>query len=436
MKYMVLLVAATLSASAARAADLLDLYLDALNSDSQFASAKASLEAGRENLPQGRAGLLPNMVAGGSTTYNHDDISLPSERNVNFNSNSYQVQLTQPLFRWQNWVVYKQDQLQVGIAEAQFSAAQVDLIQRVAQAYFDVLLAQDVLASVQSLKAAASEQLQLSKKSFEVGTVTITDVNDAQSKYDLANAQEIASQNDLDVKRQALSLLTGKEPQALATLRPGVQIMGPQPADMQQWVTSSLSDNASVQAQQLTLEVAQREIERQRAGHLPTLDLVAAYGHTHAANSTSSGSPSEVKSGTVGVQLSLPLYQGGSVQSKVRQTIALADKAKADLDTAKRNAAQLARQSYLGVTSGIAQVRGYEAALVSSQSAVDSNKLGYQVGVRINIDVLNAESQLADTQQKLAQARYNTLISQLKLKGAAGSLSVADVQQINSLLVH
>jgi outer membrane protein len=339
------------------------------------------------------------------------------------------------LFRWQNWVAYKQGQLQVGLAQAQFQSARNDLALRAAQSYFDVLYAEEVLASVQSLKSAASEQLQLSKKSFQVGTVTVTDVNEAQSKFDLAAAQEIAAQSDLDVKRQALSLLSGKPPQPLARLRPNVQIAPPLPASVDDWVGSAEKNNPLVQAQQLALAIAKRDVEKARAGHLPTLDLVGTYGNTHAGNGTNS-TPSLSRSNAIGLQLQVPIYAGGATQSKVRESIALSDKAEADLETQRRTAVQAARQAFVGVTSGIAQVRGYEAAVLSGKSAVDSNKLGYDVGVRINIDVLNAESSLADTQQKLAKARYDTLIAQLKLKAATGTIETEDISQINALLAN
>jgi len=435
MKRIALFVAAACSCSLVQAADLLNIYQDARVSDTKFAGALYQLEAGREKLPQGRAGLLPTLTLTGNSSYLNLDATLPSQRKYDYNSNSYSLQLTQPLFRWQNWVSYKQGELQVSLAEVQFAAAGMDLMVRSTQAYFDLLNAQDVLNSVTQLKTAAGEQLQLSKKSFEVGTVTVTDVNDAQSRYDTAAAQEIAAQNDVNVKREAIRVLTGKEPPVLAKLRTGVNLGVPLPADVEQWAQAAVQGNLDVQTQQLTSEIASREVERSRAAHLPTVDAVGSYGRTHAGNG-SSGTPSEVTTWQVGVQASLPVFQGGATQSKVRESVALSEKAKDDLEGAKRAAGQTARQSYLGVTSGIAQIKGYEAAVVSSTSALESNKLGYQVGVKINMDVLNAQSQLADTSQKLAKARYDTIMSQVKLKQAVGNLSLKDLEEINALLEH
>ena len=436
MKRAVVCLLAACAGGAVQAADLLEIYHDATLADAKFASARLALEAGREKYPQARAGLLPVLTLNGSSTYSNLNASLPTDRSYGYNTNTYSLQLTQPLFRVQNWVAFKQGELQVSLAETQYAAAQQDLIQRTTQAYFDALNAQDVLNTVTQLKKAADEQLQLSKKSFEVGTVTVTDVNDAQSRFDLASAQEIAAQNDVNVKREALRVLINKEPPELARLREGMNLSLPQPAAAEQWAQTAIKDNLDVQAQQITREIASREVERNRAAHLPTVDAVASYGRTHAAASTSSLTESQFRSWQIGVQASLPLYAGGGTQSKVRESLALSEKAQDDLETARRTAAQSARQSYLGVTSGVAQIKGYEAAVVSSTSALDSNKLGYQVGVKINKDVLDAQSQLADARQKLAKARYDTLLAQIKLKQAVGALSLKDLEEINALLAH
>ena len=429
-------VAISLVATGAGAADLEEVYRDALSYDASLAAARASLEAGREKLPQGRAGLMPSLSLSGNTNWNDADLK---HYNVNrgYNSNGWQVQLTQPLFRWQNWVQYKQGEMQVALAEAQYQLARQDLTLRASQAYFDVLAAQDTLAAATALNGANVQQLALAKKSFEVGTVTITDVHEAQSRSDLSSAQMIAADSDLAVKRQALLVLTGKEPDALKGLRKGVALARPEPADIQSWVAAAEGNGLAVQAAQVSAEVAGREVERNRAGHLPTVDLVASYGN--AVSSTAAISQfapirTDTDTAVVGVQVALPLFQGGAVNSRVREASALRDKANADVDFARRTSAQNARQAYLGVISGLAQVKAYEAAQVSSTSALDANKLGYEVGVRINIDVLNAQSQLYDTQQKLSKARYDTLMAQLKLKAAAGSLGEEDIKAINALL--
>lgn len=427
--------AAALMAGQAAAADLEQIYREALAYDAALAAARASAEAGREKLPQGRAGLLPSLNLTGNTNWNDSTAHLatgnPSGR---YNSNGWQVQLTQPLFRWQNWVQYKQGEMQAALADAQYQLAVQDLTLRASQAYFDVLGAQDVLAAAQALNEANTQQLALAKKSFEVGTVTITDVHEAQSRADLSSAQVIAAESDLAVKRHALLVLTGKEPDSLKGLRKGVALSRPDPTDIQSWVAAAEASNLSVQANQLVSEIATREVERNRAGHLPTVDMVASRGNTATSNPLGNFSAYNTDSTVVGLQLAVPLFQGGATNSRVREASALREKAVSDLDNARRTAAQSARQAYLGVTSGLAQVKAFEAAQVSSRSALDANKLGYEVGVRINIDVLNAQSQLFDTQQKLAKARYDTLMAQLKLKAAAGTLGDEDIKAINALL--
>ncbi len=449
MKKMIsLMLAGCLSAGAfsglAHGADLMAVYRDAVAYDAQFAAARAALEAGREKLPQGRAGLLPNVGLTGSTVWTESDTKLRdprfASRDSQYNTNGFTLSLTQPLFRWQNWVAYNQSELAVVQAEAQFSLAKQDLIIRTVVAYFDVLVAQDVLATTQAQKVSIAEQLESAKRNFEVGTATITDSQEAQSRYDLAIAQEIAAQNDLNVKRQVLRTVIGKEPEGLKPVKTGVRLAIPQPADIEKWAEMAETGSNAVQISQAQYEIAAREIEKQRAGHYPTVDMVATRSRSSFSETpaTAAGiglnTGSDTNTNTIGLQLSIPIFSGGATSSKTREAVALKEKAAADLETARRTAALNARQGYLGVTSGMAQVRAFEAALISSQSSVDSNKLGYEVGVRINIDVLNAQSQLYDTRQKLVKARMDTLIALLRLKAAAGSLSDEDVVAINALL--
>ncbi|MEY2633312.1 MAG: hypothetical protein RIR00_1966 [Pseudomonadota bacterium] len=432
MKRLPWLLSALFLALPAHAADLLQIYRDALDNDPTLAAARATTDAGLERKSQGLAGLLPSLSLSGNTSSNHADISSGGVSfNRNYNSNSYTLSLSQPLFRWQNWVGYDQSKLVAAQAEAQFVLAQQDLMLRVAQAYFDVLYANENLKALKSQKTAISQQLEQAKKNFEVGTSTITDTHEAQSRYDLAQAQEIAGESDLEVKRAALQAIIGRSAPLLAPLRTTTRLSPPQPSGMDSWVQSAEQNSLSVQIKQLAADVAAKEVSRIRAGHFPTLDLVANSGKT--ANSVASA-PSEVQFNNIGLQLTLPIYQGGMVSSQEREAAAKRQAALSDLDAARRSAALGARQSYLGVVNGLAQVRALEAAQVSSQSALDANKLGYDVGVRINIDVLNAEQQVYGTRRDLAKARLDTLMAQLKLKAAIGALAEADLQQINALL--
>jgi outer membrane protein len=432
----------------AQAADLVQVYQQALANDATYASARASAQVGRERVPQGRAGLLPTVGVvgnvtrgkGSSTPWNNGAIITDEDGvsqivqggSATTTQKQYTVQLSQPLFRWDRWETYQQSKLQEAISEAQFAQSQQDLIVRVAQAYFDLLAAQDTLASTRAQKEAVTEQLASAKRNFEVGTQTITDTHEAQAAYDLVISQEIAAVNDLETKKTALQAIIGTPPAALATLRTGVNLTAPQPINVDQWVSAAENQNYNVSVAQLQLESAKREISKQRSGHLPTLDLVASSQHTSLSGQTNQSGRST--NNAIGISYSIPIFSGFAVTSRVRESIALEDKARNDLEANRRNAALLARQSFLGVNSGLAQVKALEAAEVSSNSALESNKLGYQVGVRINIDVLNAQRQLYQTRTDLARARYNTILAGLKLKAAAGSLREEDLQPINALL--
>lgn len=418
------------------AADLMQIYREAQDNDAVFAAARYTAEAGREKLPQGRAGLLPSLSLSGNTVWNENDIAFHNGNTLGkprFNGNGYQLTLSQPLFRWQNWIAYDQSKLQVAQAEANLAQARQDLILRTAQAYFDVLNAGENLTAVRANKAAIAQQLELAKKSFEVGTATITDTHEAQARFDLAVAQEIAAESDQEVKRRALQAIIAKEPGALAGLRKNAELTPPQPNDMNTWVGAAEKDSITVQVAQANADLAAREVDRQRAGHYPTLDLVANYGESKSFASTALGMI-DTQYQNIGLQINVPLFQGGSVASREREASANRAAAASTLENVKRAAALSARQSYLGVANGLAQVRALKAALVSSQSALASNKLGYEVGVRINIDVLNAENQVYVTRRDLAKATFDTLLAQLRLKAAVGALSEDDVAQINALL--
>jgi len=421
------------------AADLLQTYREARANDPVYASARAALEAGREKLPQGMALLLPTVNGTANTTYNDNQIAFrgtatPGPTVRKFNSNGWTVTLSQPLVRMQNWEQYKQAEFQVAQAEASFSQTSQDLIVRVAQAYFDVLASQDSLDFIQAQKTAISEQLAQAKRNFEVGTATITDTHEAQARFDLATSQEIAAQNDLEFKKRVVQQLIGKFPQGFAPLKSSALLNPPEPNAMEPWVENAEKQNFAVRIQEAGVEIASREVLRNKAGHLPTLDLVGTYGESGASSNVLTGTGNDTRGTTVGLQLNLPLYAGGGTSSRVREAVANLEKSRQDLENARRTAALLSRQSYLGVTNGMAQVRALEQALISSQSALDSNKLGYEVGVRINIDVLNAQQQLFSTKRDLSRARYDTLVNGLKLKAAAGALSEEDLEAVNRLL--
>ncbi len=422
----------------ARGADLLEIFRVAQGADAVYNSARAAWAAAQEKLPQGRSGLLPSVNASASTQYNDRSINFRDpaavDSNSRFNSTAFSLSITQPIYRRQNIVVYEQAKTQLEQADATLAQAAQDLITRVAQAYLDVLLAQDNVALAGAQKTAIAEQLQQAKISFEVGTATITDTHEAQARYDLSVSQEIAARNDLEIKTRALDQLIGRATPALAPLSPALKLISPEPAAMDKWVEEARANSHQVRSAQANATLAGQEVERNRAGHYPTLDAFARWSDDRSGAGTFGGSGTDINSRVIGLQLAVPIYQGGLVTSRVREALANEDRARHDLENARRTAELNTRQNYLGVTSGIAQVKALEAALTSSQSALDSSRLGREVGVRTQVDVLNAQQQLFSARRDLAQAKYNYILSTLKLKAAVGRLAEEDLAAVSAWL--
>jgi outer membrane protein len=365
------------AAQSAAAEDLLQVFRDAQRYDATYAAARNNLAAGRERLPQGRALILPTLNLSANATRSRIDtesrdatISPSFLRNPD--SSGYTLTLTQPLFRAQNFLQYQQSEFQVRQAEATFGQAAQDLIVRLSQAYFDVLGQYDTLILVRAQKAATSEQLAQAKRNFEVGTATITDTHEAQARYDLIAAQEIAALNDLQARRRQLQLITGKEYTELKQLRGDVRLSPPNPENVETWADLAEKQSYTVLIQEAGAEVALLESKRANAGHLPTLDFVAQYGQTAESASTTSSVGRDTTNSSVGLQFALPLFQGGSVSSRARETAALYQSSKDSVDNARRTAVLTARQLYLSTLNGITQVAALEQARVSSQSALDS----------------------------------------------------------------
>jgi outer membrane protein len=427
-----LALAAAFAAAPARAQSLLEMYEAARAYDATWQTAKAQYDANLHRAAQARAGLLPaaNLSAGVSRT--HVDIDNPPTDRW-YTTRSATIGASQPLYRPANLAVYRQGLRQAQLAEYQLAQAGQDLIVRVSQAYFDVLAAQDTLAFVRAQKTAVAEQLASAKRNFEVGTSTITDTREAQARYDLVLAQEIAAENDLRVRKLALDTLVGRSAQPVPVAAP-LQTPAPVPADPEAWVQQAEQNSPAIQQARTAVEIAELEVERAKAARKPTVDLTASYGITHNLGSAGSSLENRPKVGTVGVALNLPLFDGFAAQNRIRETLSLQERARSELEAARRNVAQAVRTAYFGVVSGQGQVRALEAAEASSQSALEANRLGYQVGVRINIDVLNAQSQLFQTKRDLAQARYNVLLGHLRLRQANGTLQPEDLARLNTLL--
>lgn len=424
----------------AAAVDLGDAYKAAQSSDAVFAGALKAREAGREKTEQARALSLPKVTLAGSTNYNlsnYDAGQGSSSYDKKGMALGYTVSASQPLYRIENTAGAAQLNKQADLAEVQYRVAEQDLILRVAKAYFDVVVAEEKITVTTAQKEAISQQLAQAKKSFEVGVATITDKDEAQSRFDAIQAQEIAAINDLDVKREAFEQLTALNQAKLAPIGSQQQPASPTPNDLSVWRARAEKGNFALASQRLNLDIAKREIDKYRAETATSVDLVASYGDRWEASGISkSGGRDRTGTGLIGVQLSIPLYTGGNRSSQFREAAAKEDAQRSVVEATRREAVQLAQRAFLGVQSGAAQIRALQQALVSGKSLVDSTSLGREVGVRTTLDVLNAQQQYFATRYDLTVARYNYLYARLQLAAASGELGEMDLREINHWLVQ
>jgi len=422
----------TAFAGSAQAQSLATLYEAAKKHDATYKSAQSQYKAAQAKADQARALLRPSAGLGG----NLSESSLSNLSNAvgsgEFGTGSLSLNASHPLYRPANQITFQQGLKQEDLAQAQLNAAEQELMVRTSQTYFDVLTAQESLNFVQAQKSAVSEQLAAAKRNFEVGTATITDTREAQARFDLVIAQEIAAENDLQVKRLALDQTVGTAQIKPLGLQAEADIARLHSGTVDSWVAQSEASNTSLAQARIALEVAQLEIDKAKAALKPTADLNASFGMTRYRNGAITQPNTNVA--TIGVAFNMPLYTGQASQNRILETVALQDKARNDLEAAQRNVAQATRTAFYGVQSGLSQIKALQAAEASSQSALDANKLGYQVGVRINIDVLNSQSQLFQTKRDLAKARHDVLLGQLRLRQSSGTLQDADLQAVSGLL--
>ena len=422
----------TAFAGSAQAQSLATLYEAAKKHYATYKSAQSQYKAAQAKADQARALLRPSAGLGG----NLSESSLSNLSNAvgsgEFGTGSLSLNASHPLYRPANQITFQQGLKQEDLAQAQLNAAEQELMVRTSQAYFDVLTAQESLNFVQAQKSAVSEQLAAAKRNFEVGTATITDTREAQARFDLVIAQEIAAENDLQVKRLALDQTVGTAQIKPLGLQAEADIARLHSGTVDSWVAQSEANNTSLAQARIALEVAQLEIDKAKAALKPTADLNASFGMTRYRNGAITQPNTNVA--TIGVAFNMPLYTGQASQNRILETVALQDKARNDLEAAQRNVAQATRTAFYGVQSGLSQIKALQAAEASSQSALDANKLGYQVGVRINIDVLNSQSQLFQTKRDLAKARHDVLLGQLRLRQSSGTLQDADLQAVSGLL--
>lgn len=461
-------VLASLSGGAARAENLIEVFQDAMRSDPVVREAEARRMAALEVKPQARALLLPQVSVGGQlyqansdgeSTFPQVDRTTGDIVTVGNRSSTdvseywdYTAELTQTLFRWDQWVSLKRADSQVAVAEANYRAAQQNLLVRVSQAYFDVLAAEDTLAAAEATLEALNRQLEQAEKRFEVGLIAVTDVQEARAAHDNATAGVIAAKRAVATAQEGLREITGEHYQSLT--KPTDQLPGlPQPAEEQSWVDLALQDNLSVVAARLETEVAAGNVKVAQAGYMPTLDLFARYGETSrdATQTNQAFDPSDpllvgdrvegsadsnTESDVVGLRVNIPLFTGGNTRSRVREQVHLQRAAREKLEGTMRAAERETRDAYLGVIAEKARVQALQQAVKSSQTALEATEAGFEVGTRTTVDVLDARRRLFEAQRDYARSRYDYLINIVRLESASGGLKQEDLAAINGFLTQ
>ena len=429
MKKILMVSLLALMSQAGSAEDLMQVLDMAFEKDPVLREAVAVRESRKEARPLALSGLLPNIsVSGDASARNSDIDNGPSD---SYRVSNLGINLLQPLYRRDRFVRLEQADWQLELADAEYRAKEQDLILRVADAYFKVLSAKEGVTYVQADKKAIARQLEQAKQRFEVGLIAITGVHEAQARYDQAVTDEILAQNELDNAWEDLRQILGMVPERLAELKEQISLEPPVPASIDEWSASGLENNPSVKAASDATQIAQREIEVQNSGHYPTLDLVGGYNSFQ----TSQDRVFDVNTGTIGIQLNVPLYSGGGVTAATRQARADLVAAQERLDQARRATDKAVRNAYRGVQASISAVRALEAAKISTKSALDATQAGFEVGTRTLVDVLNSQRDYYRSLRDYARARYVYIVNMLRLRQAAGVLSVKDIEKVNALLV-
>ena len=414
----------------AQAQSLLELYETAHGYDATYLSARALADSAPYRVEQSRALMRASASLSGSGAR----VATNPVFGPDFQSNSFGVAVSgkQPIFNRPNSATIEQSERTLESSLADLDSAEQDLMIRLSQAYFDVLGAQNTLQTTQANKRAIAEQLASAKRNFEVGTATITDTREAQARFDLATAQEIAADNDLVIKRIALDQFVGRNNVVPRDLAVPVMLPPAATTGLEDLVARAADEHPAVRRAQVAYDIARLETDKARAQSLPTLDAIASVSDNRGT--IQFGISGNTNSASVGVQFNLPLFTGGAIQNRIKETIVLEERSRNDLEAARRGVTQTLRQAYYTLQSGASQVKALEAAESSSQLALEATQLGYRVGVRVNVDVLNAQSQLYQTQRDLARARYDVLLNTLRLRQAAGRLTPSDILAINRLL--
>ena len=419
------------SMSAAWADTLLEVYQRAMASDATLAAAEAKYQAALQAKPQARAALLPQINA--SAGYDRKDISYEDASPVfsddTYNHKTYGIRIDQLLFDRASWLRASQADLQIAQAAAQIEAERQDLIVRTAEAYFGVLAAEDNLRFAQAQKEAISRQLEETRERFQVGMIAITDVKESEAQYDLAVAQEIDAVNQVDVAKEALRVIVETLPDELARLNDDFVPKAPDSDSIDAWVDKAIANSKLLKVAEMGVTLAAEEVKRRRAGHLPTLSLRAEAGVQDDDGGFTKGKASN---NTVGIALKLPIYSGGLVSARVAEARELHRQAKKQYELQKRGVIRQARASFLSVQSGISRVKALKQALASTETAAKATQAGFEVGTRTSVDVLLSLRETYRAQRDYAKARYDYIVSTLKLRQAAGILKGEDLEEINN----
>ncbi len=420
---------------AAWSIDLAQAFQMALTNDPTYAAARANYRALLQKMPQARAALLPQIY--GSVTGAYVDSRATGEFNQVYNNarSAWTLYLTQTLFDWTAISTYEQSKLVVASAEVQLQLAYQDLMLRLSQAYFDVLSNQDALTALEVERKSIGEQLASAKRRFEMGGATVTDTYEAQARYDLISANIIAAEDNLQASKDILARNLGQSPEQLSVLPYNVTLPAPVPNKLQEWSSQASMANLEVVRARLQTRISEQDVQIAKSGHYPTFSLVASSTSNTVGNSqVRPFFDGRTIDNTVGIQMNVPIYSGGGVSAKVTEKAELQQKSVFDMEAARRLAVQQAQQYFNGVNAGLARIKGLEAGEKSSRAALEANRTGYEVGVRINLDVLNAQQQLFLTMRDLARTRYDTLMAGMRLRANSGVLSEEDLLAINRML--
>jgi outer membrane protein len=445
-----ILLSASLAAVNAGAADLRDVYERALTSDPLIREADANRLAARESRPQAIAALLPQIAASGRYNDEERDSSgafvepglppTPEVRDSDGNSSAWDVTLRQNIFRWQNWATLRRANAQTAQAEADYSAAQQDLILRTSEAYFNVLAAQDTLEAAVAAHDAIGRQLEQSDKRFEVGLIAVTDVQEAKAAFDSATAALIQAKRNLATAQERLRELTGETFDVLEKPGADMPLTGPNPASPEDWVQLAMQQNARLISSRLAADITREDIGFERGGHFPSLDVVVSRSHFDSEATISGSSAGDIDSDSddtvVSLQVTVPIFSGGATRSRVRQAQFLNIAARERLERTARETEREARDAYLGVNSEVARVQSLRQAVESAMTALQATEAGYEVGTRTSVDVLEARRRLFEAQTNYARSRYDYLLNVLRLQLAAGTLDRQGLEEINALLTE